>query len=51
MDFIAEVITCIRDKDKKIVSEILKRLKKFMIRGFFQEILRQQIQTGSLLIY
>ena len=35
VDFIAEVITCIRDKEKKLFLEILKRLKKFMILGFF----------------
>ena len=38
VDFIAEVITCIRDKDKKIVSGDPEKLKKFMILGFFQEI-------------
>ena len=38
VDFIAEVITCIKDKEKKLFLEILKKLKKFMILGFFQEI-------------
>ena len=47
VDFIAEVITCIRDKEKKLFLEILKKLKKFMIHGFFLEILLRQIQIGS----
>ena len=38
VNFVAEVITCIKDKDKKISQVILKKLKKFMILGFFQEI-------------
>ena len=36
VDFIAEVITCIRDKDKKIVSGDPEKIKKFMILGFFK---------------
>ena len=47
VDFIAEVITCIKDKEKKLFLEILKKLKKFMILGFFLEIQLQQIQIGS----
>ena len=39
VDFIAEVITCIKDKDKKIVSGDPEKIKKFMIHGFFQETL------------
>ena len=37
VDFIGEVITCIRDKDKKIISGDPKKLKKFTILGFFLE--------------
>ena len=47
VDFIAEVITCIRDKEKKIVSGDPEKLRKFMILGFFQETQRHQIQTGN----
>ena len=48
VDFIAEVITCIRDKEKKIISGILKILKKYMIPVFFQETHHQIILTGNL---
>ena len=51
VNFIAEVITCIRDKDKKIISGDLKKLKKYMILGFFQEIQNLQIPTGSWLTF
>ena len=51
VDFIAEVITCIRDKDKKIVSGDPEKIKKIYDTWIFLEILRQRIQTGSLLIY
>ena len=37
VDFIAEIITCIRDKDKKIVSGNPEKIKKFMIHGCFLE--------------
>ena len=37
VDFIAEVITCIKDKDKKIISGDPKKIKKFMTLGLFQE--------------
>ena len=37
VDFVSEVITCIRDKEKKLFQEIQKKLKKFMIHGFFRE--------------
>jgi len=37
VDFIAEVITCIKDKDKKIISGHQKKSKKSMIHGFFLE--------------
>ena len=38
VDFVSEIITCIKDKDKKIISGDVKKLKQFMIRGFFQKI-------------
>ena len=38
VEFIAEIITCIRDKEKKIVSGDPEKIKKFMILGYFQEI-------------
>jgi hypothetical protein len=47
VDFIAEVITCIKDKNQKIISGDPKKIKKFMILGFFQEILHQPIQIGN----
>ena len=37
VEFVAEVITCIKDKEKKLYLVILKKLKKFMIHGFFLE--------------
>ena len=51
VDFIAEVITCIRDKEKKIVSGDPEKLKKYMTLGFSQEIQVHQTLTGSLLTY
>ena len=36
--FYSEVITCIKDKDKKIVSGDPEKLKKFMIMGFSRDI-------------
>ena len=36
VDFIAEVITCIRDKDKKIVSGDPEKIKKIFDMGFFK---------------
>ena len=38
VDFVGEVITCIRDKDKKIISGDPEKIKKSMILGSFQEI-------------
>ena len=35
VEFIAEVITCIKDKDKNIVSGDLKKLKNLWYMGFF----------------
>ena len=34
VNFVGEVITCIRDKDKKIVSGDPEKIKKYMIHGF-----------------
>ena len=39
VDFIAEIITCIQDKDKKIVSGDPEKIKKYMILGYFLETL------------
>ena len=47
VDFVAEVITCIKDKEKKLFQEIQIKLKKFMIHGFFLEIPNQIIQIGN----
>ena len=41
VDFIAEVITCIRDKDKKIVSGDPEKIKKIYDTWIFQEIQHQ----------
>ena len=35
VNFIAEVITCIKDKDNKIVSGDPEKIKKYMIHGYF----------------
>ena len=35
VDFIAEVITCIRDKEKKLYLVTLRKLKRFMTLGSF----------------
>ena len=43
VNFIAEVITCIKIKIKKLYLEIQKKLKKFMILGYFQG--TQHLQT------
>ena len=37
VDFIAEVVTCIRDKEKKLFLDTQRKLKKFMIHGYSQE--------------
>ena len=47
VDFVSEVITCIRDKEKKLYLVILKKLKKYMILGSFQETQDQIIQIGN----
>ena len=47
VDFVAEVITCIKDKDKKIISGSPDKIKKSTILGFFQEIQDQIIQIGN----
>ena len=36
VDFIAEVITCIRDKEKKLCLVIQRKSRRFMIHGFFK---------------
>ena len=46
LDFVSEIISCVKDKDKKILSGDPQKLKKFMIRGNFQEILVQQALIG-----
>ena len=51
VDFIAEVITCIRDKEKNIVSGDPEKIKKIYDTWVFQEIQLHQILIGSLLIY
>ena len=51
MDFIAEVITCIRDKDKKIVSGDQEKIKKIYDTWVFQETQHQRTLIGSLLIF
>ena len=38
VDFVSELITCIKNKKKKLCQETLKKLKKFMILGSFQKI-------------
>ena len=48
VDFASEIISCIKDKDNKIISGDPKKLKKFMIPGFFQKKCLQIIQTGIL---
>ncbi len=35
VDFVAEIITCIRDKDKKIISGDPEKLKNLWYLGFF----------------
>ena len=40
-----EIITCIKDKDKKIISGDPEKLKKFMIPGFFK---RHNINKSKL---
>ena len=47
VDFIAEVITCIKDKNQKIISGDPKKLKRFMTLGYFQETSHQPIQIGN----
>ena len=47
VDFVGEVITCIRDKEKKIISGNPEQIKKYMIHGFFREIQNQLILTGN----
>ena len=49
VDFIAEVITCIRDKDKKIVSGDPEKIKKIYDTWVFsRDTTNLQIQIGSL---
>ena len=46
VEFIASN-TCIKDKDKNIVSGDPEKLKKFMIHGFFLGTQPHQIQIGN----
>ena len=46
VDFVSEIITCIRDKEKKIVSGNPEKIKTYMTLGLFQETWDQQIQIG-----
>ncbi len=49
VDFVAEVITCIRDKDKKIISgDPRKKLKKFTILGIFSRNINSQNPNWQL---
>ena len=48
VDFVAEIITCIKDKEKKIISGDSEKIKKFMILGFFQETQDQLVQNWQL---
>ena len=47
VDFVSEVITCIKDKEKKIISGDPEKIKKFMILGSFQGIQDQLTQIGN----
>ena len=47
VDFVAEVITCIKDKDKKIISGSPDKIKKIYDTWVFLEIQDQAIQIGS----
>ena len=38
VDFVSELITCIKNKEKKLYQAIQKKLKKFMTLGSFQKI-------------
>ena len=47
VDFASEIISCIKDKDDKIISGDPKKVKKnFMIHGYFQKKFLQIIQIG-----
>ena len=37
VDFVSEIITCVKTKTKILCRAILKKLKKFMILGNFQK--------------
>ena len=47
VNFVSEVITCVRDKDKKVISGDPEKLKKYMTHGYFQETQHLAIQTGN----
>ena len=38
VEFVGEVITCVKDKEKKIISGDPEKIKKFMTHGYFLEI-------------
>ena len=40
VDFVSELITCVKDKDKKIISGDPEKVKKVMILGSFPKIVR-----------
>ena len=46
VDFVGEVITCIRDKDKKIISGDPEKIKRYTTLGFFLEIQNLIILIG-----
>ena len=47
VDFVAEVITCIKDKEKNIVSGDPEKIKKYTIPGYFLETQVLITQTGN----
>ena len=47
VDFVSEIISCVKDKENKILFGNSEKIKKVLIHGSFPKIQNQIIQTGS----
>ena len=50
VDFVSEVITCVKDKDKRVVSGDPEKIKKIYDTWIFLETQARTILTGYWLI-
>ena len=46
VEFVSEIISCVKDKDNKVISGDPEKIKKFWIHGSSQKIVDLQTPTG-----